>query len=74
MRRITAKPEVNVLFLFREGETYVFSYTDEQTKEIRNWAGRHAADPELNFTWNDAGHFAHRVREIDWKSNAKPNL
>jgi hypothetical protein len=74
MNRITAKPEVNVLFLFRDGETYVFSYTDEQTDIVKRWASRHAFDDRLNFTLSDCVSICDRARELDWKSNAKPNL
>lgn len=44
------------------GEQYVFVYDRESTHELIRIFGDYASDPELSFTWFDAGYMSHRVR------------
>jgi len=47
--------------LAKGDEVYVFFYTDEKQTEIRNNFGQFAKNPELGFTWVDAGILAPEV-------------
>jgi hypothetical protein len=46
--------DVNVVALVKGDERYVFLYDDEGRDEALRALARHAANPELNFSWYDA--------------------
>lgn len=55
---------INVLCLIKGEQRFVFLYDDESTDEMLKVLGRHAADPELDFTWYDAAVLSQRVRAL----------
>ena len=59
---------VNVIALVKDGERYVFLYDEESYSELLQTLGRHAADPELNFTWYDAAVLSQKVRRMQQES------
>lgn len=56
--------DLNVLALVKDGERYVFLYDDESLPQLLQSLGKHAADPELNFSWYDAAVLSQRVRKL----------
>ena len=63
-RALPVLPAVTLLTLNREGHLYAFIYTDQTQAEAMRWAGRHAANPELNFTWPDAAMITQGARDM----------
>jgi len=55
--------DINVIALVKGEERYVFLYDDDSRDEAIRAIGRHAANPELNFTWYDAAVLAQKVRQ-----------
>lgn len=55
-------PDVNVLALVKDGHRYVFLYDETSYAQVLQSLGRHAADPELNFSWYDAAVLSQKVR------------
>ena len=55
---------MNVIALVKESERYVFLYDDSSPQQLLEQLGKHAADPELNFTWYDAAILSQKVRRI----------
>lgn len=55
--------ERNVLALCKGGHQYIYIYDDESLSEVVQSFGRHACDPELRFTWDDASVLARRVHD-----------
>lgn len=54
-----------VICIVRDGERYVFVFTDaDDLLELSRAAGRQAADPELSFTWLDATTVITRARAM----------
>ena len=49
--------EVNVLALVKGTERYIFLYNDENRAQTLRMLGRYASNPNLSFTWYDAGPF-----------------
>jgi hypothetical protein len=60
--------DVNVVALVKGDERYVFLYDDEGRDEALRALARHAANPELNFSWYDAAVLGQKVRQ----SRARP--
>jgi hypothetical protein len=56
---------VNVLALVKDGERYVFLYDDRSLPQLLQTLGRHAADPELSFSWYDAAVLSQKVRRLN---------
>jgi len=54
--------DINVIALVKGTERYVFLYDDESHEQAIEAIARHAANPELNFTWYDAAMLAEKVR------------
>lgn len=74
INRITTPP-VNVVCLRHGEDFYVFGYQDNQFNEVLRRFGLMAADPDLNFSWHDAGALCRKVREqMRSADDAKPNL
>ena len=71
--RITT-PEVNVICLRHGEDLYVIGYADGQENAARRQFGMMAADPELNFSWHDAGALCRKVRETERSVNNEPNI
>jgi len=44
----------NIVALRKHGETFVFFYDDEDAEAAIRTLARFAADPQLDFNWNDA--------------------
>jgi hypothetical protein len=64
---------VNVLALVKDGERYVFLYDDQSLPQLLQTLGRHAADPELSFSWYDAAILSQKVRRLQ-QADQKPTL
>jgi hypothetical protein len=47
--------DINVIALVKGGERYVFLYDDDSRAEAISVLGKFAANPELSFSWYDAG-------------------
>jgi hypothetical protein len=57
-----ASRDINVIALVKGGERYVFLYDDDSRAEALSTLARHAANPELSFSWYDAAVLAQKVR------------
>ena len=55
--------DVNVIALVKGEERYVFLFDDDSRDAAIRALGRHAANPELNFSWYDAAVLAQKVRQ-----------
>jgi hypothetical protein len=55
--------DVNVIALVKGEERYVFLFDDESREEAIRSLARHAADPELSFSWYDAAVLAEKIRQ-----------
>jgi hypothetical protein len=58
-----ASRDINVIALVKGGERYVFLYDDDSRAEALRTLARHAANPELSFSWYDAAVLAQKVRQ-----------
>ena len=56
--------EINVVALVRGEEQYIFMFDEANRTETLRMLGRHAADPELSFSWYDAAVLSQKVREM----------
>jgi hypothetical protein len=64
--------DINVLALVKGKERYIFLYDDSQKAEALRMLGRHAANPELSFSWYDAAVLGKKIRhEGSSRSNAR---
>lgn len=63
---------VNVIALVKDGERYVFLFDRESAPQLLQTLGKHAADPELNFSWYDAAVLSQRVRRLQRESESIP--
>lgn len=54
--------DINVLALVKGKERYIFLYEDNQQAEALRMLGRHAANPELSFSWYDAAVLGKKIR------------
>ena len=57
-----AARDINVIALVKGGERYVFLYDDDSRADALETLARHAANPELSFSWYDAAVLAQKVR------------
>jgi len=64
-----ASRDINVIALVKGEERYVFLYDDDSRDEAIRAIARHAANPDLNFTWYDASVLGQKVRQ----STPKPH-
>lgn len=55
------RKDLHIALLSRGRERWIFLYTDETAPDVLRTAGRWAADPELDFTWNQAAMIAEKV-------------
>ena len=55
--------DINVIALVKGSERYVYLYDDESRDETLRVLGRHAADPNLSFSWYDAAILGDKVRQ-----------
>lgn len=64
MNRITPTPEQAVccVALERDWHMYAFVYLAGRESEAMRWVGQSAADPRINFTWNDAARMCQVIR------------
>ena len=58
-----AARDINVIALVKGGERYVFLYDDDSRAEALRTLGRHAANPDLSFSWYDAAVLAQKVHQ-----------
>ncbi|MGI9457882.1 MAG: hypothetical protein ACR2NU_15055 [Aeoliella sp.] len=54
--------DINVLALVKGKERYILLYDDSQQAEALRTLGRHAANPELSFSWYDAAVLGKKIR------------
>ncbi|MCE2726891.1 MAG: hypothetical protein LW698_08960 [Planctomycetaceae bacterium] len=54
--------DINVIALVKGGERYVFLYDDDSRNEALQALARHAANPDLSFSWYDAAVLGQKVR------------
>jgi hypothetical protein len=54
--------DINVIALVKGGERYVFLYDDDSHDEALRALARHAANPDLSFSWYDAAVLGQKVR------------
>jgi hypothetical protein len=57
-----ASRDINVIALVKGTERYVFLFDDDSRAEALRTLGRHAANPDLSFSWYDAAVLAQKVR------------
>ena len=57
-----ASRDINVIALVKGSERYVFLFDDESREETLKALARHAANPELSFSWYDASVLGQKVR------------
>lgn len=57
-----ASRDINVIALVKGGERYVFLYDDDSHAEALQALARHAANPDLSFSWYDAAVLGQKVR------------
>jgi hypothetical protein len=55
--------DINVIALVKGGERYVFLYDDDSHDQVIRAIGRHAANPDLSFSWYDAAVLGEKVRQ-----------
>jgi hypothetical protein len=55
--------DINVIALVKGEERYVFLYDDDSREEALRSIGRHAANPELSFSWYDAAVLGQKIRQ-----------
>ncbi len=53
--------EINVVAIVRGYERYIFTYRDSQREQVMRVIRQFAANPELTFSWLDAGALAMKV-------------
>ncbi len=58
-----AARDINVIALVKGGERYVFLYDDESRDQALESLGRHAANPDLSFSWYDAAVLGQKIRQ-----------
>ena len=58
-----ASRDINVIALVKGSERYVFLFDDESREETLKALARHAANPELSFSWYDASVLGQKVRQ-----------
>jgi hypothetical protein len=58
-----ASRDINVIALVKGGERYVFLFDDDSRAEALATLGRHAANPELSFSWYDAAVLGQKIRQ-----------
>ena len=58
-----ASRDINVIALVKGEERYVFLYDDDSRDEALRAISRHAANPDLNFSWYDAAVLGQKVRQ-----------
>jgi hypothetical protein len=57
-----AARDINVIALVKGGERYVFLYDDDSRDEALRTIARHAASPDLSFSWYDAAVLGQKIR------------
>lgn len=60
---LMASRDINVIALVKGGERYVILYDDESRDQAIEALARHAANPELSFSWHDAAVLGQKVRQ-----------
>lgn len=63
-----AARDINVIALVKGNERYVFLFDDDSQEEVLRSMARHAANPDLTFSWYDAAVLGQKVR----RSNTRP--
>jgi len=64
-----ASRDINVIALVKGGERYVFLFDDDSRAEALAALGRHAANPDLSFSWYDAAVLGQKVRQHTRRSD-----
>lgn len=64
-----ASRDINVIALVKGGERYVFLYDDESRDQALEALARHAANPDLSFSWHDAAVLGQKVRQSTPRSS-----
>ena len=60
----------NVLRLVKDGQTYLFSYDDDNRQSTLRQIALFAANPELSLTWFDAAMLSRKIRETPLSEEA----
>jgi len=55
--------DINVIALVKGGERYVFLYDDDSREQALESLARHAANPDLSFSWYDAAVLGQKIRQ-----------
>ena len=58
-----ASRDINVIALVKGGERDVFLYDDDSRDQALEALARHAANPDLSFSWYDAAVLGQKVRQ-----------
>ena len=58
-----AARDINVIALVKGNERYVFLFDDHSQDEVLRSMARHAANPDLTFSWYDAAVLGQKVRQ-----------
>jgi hypothetical protein len=58
-----AARDINVIALVKGGERYVFLYDDDSREQALESLARHAANPDLSFSWYDAAVLGQKIRQ-----------
>jgi len=54
---------INILRLVKDGQTYLWRYTDEYRDETLRQIALFAAHEELNLNWYDAAQLSKKIRQ-----------
>ncbi|MFM7183248.1 MAG: hypothetical protein ACKO4Z_00550 [Planctomycetota bacterium] len=57
-----ASRDINVIALVKGSERYVFLYDDDSRDQVLETIAKHAANPDLSFSWYDAAVLGQKVR------------
>lgn len=69
---LAVNDDINVLALVKGKERYILLYDDTQQAEALRMLGRHAANPELSFSWYDAAVLGKKIRnEATSRTNSR---
>lgn len=57
-------PRNFIVYKKESGQTFVFDFDDSPVGPLLRQIGRYASDPEIDFTWYDAGAVCQKIRTI----------
>ena len=59
--------QCTTVVLEKEDQCYVFKFDNKDIAILLQTLGRHAADPELSFSWQDAAYISKTIRELEYR-------